>query len=129
MKILRYVIGILFIGAGVLHFARPKPYLAIMPPWIPLHEEAVAVSGLAEIIGGVAMFPNRTARIGGWWLIALLVAVFPANVHMALNPQDIKVLDKAGVPGWALWARLPLQAVAIWLVWLVTKPARGDGKA
>lgn len=129
MKILRYVIGVLFIGAGVLHFARPKPYLAMMPPWIPLHEEAVAVSGVAEIVGGIAMFPDRTARFGAWWLVALLVAVFPANVHMAVNPGDIKGLDKTGIPGWALWARLPLQAVAIWLILLATRPTADSGRS
>ena len=124
MKILRYVIGVLFIGAGVLHFVRPKPYIAMMPPWIPLHKEAVAVSGVAEIVGGAAMFSSRTARFGCWWLIALLVAVFPANVHMAINPDQIRGLERTGIPNWALWARLPLQAVAIWLVWLATKPSR-----
>ena len=127
MKILRYAIGILFIFAGALHFARPKPYLAMMPPWIPLHKEAVAVSGVAEIAGGLALFPDRTARFGAWWLIALLVAVFPANVHMAINPDQIKGLDKTGIPTWALWARLPLQPLAIWLVWLATKPANRSG--
>lgn len=124
MKLLRYAIGTLFIFAGALHFARPKPYLAMMPPWIPLHKEAVAVSGVAEIAGGIAMFPDRTARFGAWWLIALLVAVFPANVHMAVNPDQIKGLDKTGIPTWALWARLPLQPLAIWLTWLATKPAK-----
>ena len=124
MKFLRYVIGILFIVAGALHFIRPKPYVAMMPPWIPMHEEAVAVSGIAEIAGGIAMFPNRTARFGAWWLIALMVAVFPANVHMAVNPDQIKGLDKTGIPAWALWARLPLQPLAIWLTWLATKPTR-----
>ena len=127
MKILRYAIGTLFIFAGALHFARPKPYLAMMPPWIPLHKEAVAVSGVAEIAGGLALFPDRTARFGAWWLIALLVAVFPANVHMAINPDQITGLDKTGIPTWALWARLPLQPLAIWLVWLATKPANRSG--
>ena len=126
MKILRYAIGTLFIFAGALHFARPKPYLAMMPPWIPMHEEAVAVSGVAEIAGGAALFSDRTARFGGWWLIALLLAVFPANVHMAINPDQIKGLDKTGIPGWALWARLPLQPLAIWLTWLATKPKQPD---
>lgn len=123
MKILRYVIGAGFILGGALHFARPKPYLAMMPPWIPLHKEAVAISGVAEIAGGAALFSDRTARFGGWWLIALLVAVFPANVHMAVNPDQIKGLGETGIPNWTLWARLPLQPLAIWLTWLATKPA------
>ncbi|HTU13866.1 MAG TPA: hypothetical protein VMF31_01590 [Solirubrobacterales bacterium] len=122
MKILRYVIGIGFIIGGALHFARPKPYLAMMPPWIPLHREAVAVSGIAEIAGGAALLSDRTARSGGRWLIALLVAVFPANVHMAVNPDQIRGLEETGIPNWALWARLPLQPLAIWLTWLATRP-------
>ncbi|MGA7397734.1 MAG: DoxX family membrane protein [Solirubrobacterales bacterium] len=128
MKILRFGIGILFIGAGLLHFVRPKPYLAMMPPWIPMHSEAVAVSGVAEIVGGLALFSDRTSRFGCWWLIALLVAVFPANAHMAINPEQIKGLDQTGIPNWTLWARLPLQAVAIWLIWLATKPIKDDGQ-
>lgn len=123
MKPLRFALGIFFILAGTMHFIRPKPYLAMMPPWIPKHEEAVAVSGVAEIAGGAALFADRTARFGTWWLIALLIAVFPANLHMAVNPDQIKGLDKTGIPNWALWARLPLQPLAIWLVWLATKPA------
>jgi uncharacterized membrane protein len=124
MKVLRYVIGGFFILGGVLHFVKPATYAAMMPPWIPLHRESVAVSGVAEIAGGAALFSDRTARFGGWWLIALLIAVFPANLHMAVNPEQIKGLDRTGIPQWALWGRLPLQAVVAWLVWLATKPAR-----
>ncbi|MGK2956568.1 MAG: DoxX family protein [Solirubrobacterales bacterium] len=120
MKALRYVIGTLFIFAGVMHFIKPQSFAAIMPDWIPLHDPAVVVSGVAEIVGGAAMFSDRTARVGGWWLIALLVAVFPANIHMAINPDQVKGIED--VPQWALWARLPLQPLAIWLVWLATKP-------
>ena len=120
MKALRYVIGAFFIFAGAMHFVKPHFYLAMMPDWIPAHDEAVAVSGVAEIAGGAALFSDRTARFGGWWLIALLVAVFPANIHMAVNPDQVKGLD---VPQWLLWARLPLQPLAIWLTWLATKPA------
>jgi len=123
MRILRYVIGAFFVLGGVMHFIKPATYTAIMPPWIPLHKESVAISGVAEIVGGIALFSDRTARFGAWWLIALLVAVFPANVHMAVNPEQIKGLDKTGIPHWALWLRLPLQFVAMWLILLATKPA------
>ena len=121
MKALRYFIGGFFIFAGIMHFIKPHSYAAIMPDWIPAHDEAVAVSGVAEIAGGAALFSDRTARFGGWWLIALLVAVFPANIHMAVNPDQVKGLD---VPQWLLWLRLPLQPLAIWLTWIATKPAR-----
>ena len=115
MRILRYVIGTFFIAAGVLHFVKPATYLAMMPPWIPFHKESIALSGVAEVAGGAALFSDRTARFGAWWLVALLVAVFPANVHMAVNPEQIKGLDQTGIPHWALWLRLSLQFVAIWL--------------
>jgi uncharacterized membrane protein len=120
MKALRYAIGVLFVFAGVLHFIKPQSYVAIMPDWIPFHDPAVAVSGVAEIVGGAAMFSDRTARFGRWWLIALLIAVFPANIHMAINPEQVKGIEN--VPQWALWARLPLQPLAILLVWLATRP-------
>lgn len=117
---LRWFIGAFFIFAGAMHFIKPNSYAATIPNWIPLHDEAVSISGIAEIAGGVAMFADRTAHFGGWWLIALLVGVFPANVHMAINPDQVKGLDN--VPQWALWLRLPLQPLAIWLVWLASKP-------
>ncbi|MGK2931728.1 MAG: DoxX family protein [Solirubrobacterales bacterium] len=123
MKALRYVIGGFFIFAGVMHFVKTHSYAAIMPDWIPAHDEAVAASGVAEIVGGAALFSDRTARFGGWWLIALLVAVFPANIHMAVNPDQVKGLE---VPQWLLWLRLPLQPLAIWLTWLATKPVKPD---
>lgn len=94
-----------------MHFARPGFYLAIMPPWLPAHRELVAASGVAEIAGGVAlMTPAR--RAGGWWLLATLAAVFPANVHMALHPEDYRVPGGRGT----LLARLPFQLVfAAWV--------------
>jgi uncharacterized membrane protein len=92
-----------------------------MPRWIPYHREAVVVSGIAEIAGGAAVLPRRTRRLARWWLLALLVAVFPANVHMAVNPEQVKGLDLDRVPRWALWARLPLQPLAMIWVWRATR--------
>jgi uncharacterized membrane protein len=102
--------GPTFIFAGVMHFVIPRAYRRIMPPYIPAAEAMVAASGVAEIAGGAALLHPRSRRAGGWWLIATLIAVFPANVHMALHPEDFPK-----VPGGAaaLWARLPLQAVFI----------------
>lgn len=110
-----------FTFAGTMHFVRPKPYEAIMPPWIPAHREMVVLSGVAEIVGGLAVLFPRLHPAARWFLIALLVAVFPANVHMTINPEDIKGLPD--IPQWLLWARLPLQVAAI--VWVVraTRPA------
>jgi uncharacterized membrane protein len=110
-----------FAYAGAMHFVIPRKYEAIMPPSFPRHREAVAVSGVAEIVGGAAVLSPRTRRFARWWLLALLVAVFPANVHMAVNPDQIKGLDLDRLPRWALWARLPLQPLAMLWVWRATR--------
>ena len=105
---LRKLCGPFFVFAGVMHFVIPKTYEAIMPPYVPAHREMVYVSGVAEIVGGAGLMAASTRRPAGWWLIATLLAVFPANLHMALNPDDYPE-----VPGGrnALYARLPFQLV------------------
>ncbi len=110
-----------FAFAGAMHFVIPRSYEAMMPPSLPSHREAVALSGIAEIAGGVAVLHPRTRRLGRWWLLALLLAVFPANVHMAVNAEQIKGLDLNKIPRWALWARLPLQPLAMLWVWRATR--------
>jgi uncharacterized membrane protein len=109
-----------FATIGTLHFVIPRSFEAIMPPSLPMHREAVLVSGAAEITGGIAVIPKRTRRFARWWLLALLVAVFPANIHMAVNPEQVKGLDLDKFPRWALWARLPLQPLAMLWVWRAT---------
>jgi uncharacterized membrane protein len=111
----------LFAFAGTMHFVIPRSYEAIMPPSLPRHREAVALSGLAEIAGGAAVLARPTRRFARWWLLALLLAVFPANVHMAVNPEQVDGLDPKRVPRWALWARLPLQPLAMLWVWRATR--------
>ncbi len=110
MRILRWLPGPVFILAGTLHFIKPRMYRRIMPPYIPAPEAMVYASGAAEIAGGAALLSPTTRRFGGWWLIATLLAVFPANLHMALHAEDYPE-----IPGGAtsLWARLPLQALFI----------------
>ena len=109
-----------FTFAGVLHFVIPRRYEAIMPPWIPRHREAVIVSGIGEIAGGLAVTGERTRPAARWWLLVLLAAVFPANVHMAVNPEQIRGLDLERISRWALWARLPLQPLMMLWVWRAT---------
>jgi len=106
---------------GTMHFVIPLSFEAIMPPSLPAHREAVIVSGVAEIAGGAAVISPRTRRFARWWLLILLVAVFPANVHMAVNPEQVRGLDLDRVPRWALWARLPLQPLAMIWVWRATR--------
>ena len=110
----RLPLALIFVSAGILHFLRPGMYEAIMPDQLPAHRELVYASGVAEIAGGIAVLPQKSARWGGWFLIATLVAVFPANVNMAVNPERFGKIPEA-----LLWVRLPLQALLMAWVWAV----------
>ncbi len=117
--ILRLLLGLLFIGAGLNHFLQPAFYLRAMPPYLPWHREAVLLSGVAEIFLGGLLLIQRTTSLAAGGLVALLVAVFPANVHMALHPTEFPEF-----PPVTLWVRLPLQAGLIaWALWY-TSPHR-----
>ncbi len=122
MRLSQRLLAAFFVFAGTMHFVIPKRYEAIMPPSLPRHREAVAVSGAAEIAGGLMVLHPRTRVFAGTWLVALLAAVFPANVHMALHPEEIRGLDTDRVPRWALWARLPLQPLMMVWAWRATRP-------
>jgi uncharacterized membrane protein len=111
-------LGLFFIQAGVTHFVIPGTYRGIVPPGWGDPAMLVRVSGVAEIAGGVGVLVPRTRRPAGFGLIALLAAVFPANVYMARNPERF-----AKIPAWALYARLPLQPLAMWWAWRATKPS------
>ncbi len=107
----RFLLAALFLFTGLSHFRNPEPFLAIMPPLLPFPKFLVALSGALEMAGGAGLLFPRTRRFAAWGLVALLVAVFPANVYavfygMKFNGQD--------VPRWILWARLPLQLPLIW---------------
>jgi uncharacterized membrane protein len=104
-------VGPLFVVAGAMHFVVPDFYEAMMPRYLPAHRELVYASGVAEIAGGTALMHSTTRAWAGWWLIATLVAVFPANLNMALNPERYAAHVRGGRA--ALIARLPLQAVLI----------------
>lgn len=106
-----------FIGAGVNHFLIPRAYEQIVPPRLRDHgRELVQISGVAEIAGGLGVLIPATRRLSGLGLIALLVAVFPANVYMAREPQDFRK-----IPRWALYARLPLQPLMVLWAWRATR--------
>lgn len=112
------LLAVFFVAAGALHFLRPRMYAQIVPDYLPAHHELVLASGAAEIAGAVLVVFPRTRRIGGLWLAATLVAVFPANVHMALSPERYASI----APG-LLWARLPLQGLLIWWALRATRPS------
>jgi len=116
----RLVCGAVFVATGILHFSRPRSFERIVPPGFGDPRLLVLLSGAAELAGGLAIIGLRERRAARWWVVALLVAVFPANIYMALEP------DRTGagsLPGWLLWARLPLQPLLIWWVWTVTRRA------
>jgi uncharacterized membrane protein len=117
---LRRAAGPTFVVAGILHFVIPKTYESIMPDYLPAHRGLVYASGVAEAAGGAGLLsPNPTVRRwSAWWLFATLAAVFPANLHMALNPERYAQIPKA-----ALWARLPLQLV--FAGWVLAAAKRG----
>lgn len=116
----RWLLAGFFIAAGANHFRDPAFYLRTIPAWIAWHEQLVDISGVAEVAGGFGVLVPRTRRAAGWSLIALLVAVFPANVYMAVRDAD----PDRQLVRWLLWARLPAQAVLIAWVWWST--ADGD---
>jgi uncharacterized membrane protein len=107
----RWVLTVFMVAAGINHFASPEPYVGMVPPQLPAPWALVYVSGVAEILGGLGLILPATRRLAAWGLIALLIAVFPANLNMAMNHLP---LGARHVPAWALWARLPLQLVFIW---------------
>jgi uncharacterized membrane protein len=113
---LRILLALFFIGAGINHFVRTGFYLRMMPAYLPWHLELVQVSGVAEAVLGVLLLMPRHAVIAAWGLILLLIAVFPANVQMALHPDTFPEFGRA-----ALWLRLPLQGVLIAWSWWHTR--------
>jgi len=113
--------SIFYIGAGVLHFVNTQFYLKIMPPYIPYHLAMVYISGAAEIAGGLGLLIPMVRRAAAWGLVALLIAVFPANLYMATAHIQV---GSAPTPPALAWGRLPLQAVfIIWVLWC-TRPGK-----
>lgn len=109
------VMCVLYVFAGVMHFVKPAFYLAIMPPFLPAHLFLVYLSGVAEVVLGLALLVPALRRWAAYGIVALLIAVFPANVYMWLG--DV-VIDGQRVPWWGHAIRLPFQGVLIaWAVW------------
>lgn len=111
--ILRGLGAVFFMVAGTFHFLKPELYVQIVPPYFPAPQLLVAISGIAEIAGGVGLLIPGLRRAAGWGLVALLIAVFPANVYM------VQHLEQFHFAPWILWLRLPFQAVFIAWVWFV----------
>ncbi len=109
----RCLLAFFFIVAGSLHFIFPEPYIRIIPPSLPMPRLLVLISGIAEVLGGVGLLIPQFQRAAAYGLILLLLAVFPANIYMAIAHVEFPGL--LGAP-WVQWLRLPLQIPLIWWV-------------
>jgi uncharacterized membrane protein len=119
MRIPRLLMGALYISAGTLHFLLTRRYAAIMPPYLPAHRELVLISGAAEIAGGIGVLAPipQIRRAAAWCLIALLIAVMPANIYMVTAHEKFP-----GFPLWIAILRLPLQLPLIYWAFRYTRP-------
>lgn len=108
----------LLISSGALHLVKPEVYLPMMPPYLPAHLPLVYLSGVFEILGGAGLLIPQLRRWAGLGVIALLIAIFPANIHIVMNDVPIAGHD---VPLWGHLLRLPLQGVMIWMAWWVSR--------
>ncbi len=114
----RIILAVVFVVAGALHFIIPQAYLRIMPPYLPAPLTLINISGAAEILGGLGLLIPSTRRLAAWGLVALLIAVLPANIYTATAHLPLPGL--AG-QSWLQWARIPLQIPLIYWAWLYTR--------
>ena len=126
----RWLFAISFVGIGVSHFVNPDPFVMIVPPFLPWPLALVYISGVAEIMVGVGVLLPATRRLAGWGTIALLAAVYPANIYMLTHEIYLPDMPQEK---WLLWARMPVQFVfAAWALWVADiwprpKPAAASG--
>ena len=114
------VLAIFMIGAGIMHFVNPAFFLNIMPPYLPLHKELVLLSGICELLLGILLLVPAYSRWAAWGIVALLIAVFPANLHVFQHQEMIPA------PHLVHLLRLPMQGVLIlWAYWH-TRPVKTE---
>ena len=116
---LRIILAICIIIVGVMHFAVADPFIKIVPPYLPYHRELVYISGFFEILGGIGILVPPVSQAAAWGLSILFIAVFPANINMAVNAIDLPNIPDSSL---LRWGRLPLQAVLIAWAWWYTQP-------
>ena len=118
-RVALFVLSFFFVAVGVGHFVEPDSLVAIMPDYLPLHVELVYLSGVFEVALGLAVLFQPIRQRAGYGIIALLIAVFPANLNMALNPEPFL---EQGMTMLALYGRLPFQFIFMaWAIW-ATRP-------
>lgn len=111
----KYLLALFMITAGIMHFVNPGFFLKIMPPWLPLHKELVLVSGVFEVLLGVLLLVPRISREAAWGIVALLIAVFPANIYLYQNQHILPASPVVHL------LRLPLQGLFILWAWWHTR--------
>jgi uncharacterized membrane protein len=122
---LRVILAISIIVVGTLHFVVPDPFIKIVPSYLPYHLELVYISGFFEILGGIGILLPPVSQAAAWGLLLLFIAVFPANINMAVNEIDLP-----GIPDSSIlrWGRLPFQAVLIAWAWWYTRTDSSDNQ-
>jgi uncharacterized membrane protein len=120
-NVLVYIMGGLYIAAGAYHLISPATYMKIMPVWLPWHFALVILSGLFEILCGLLLLFVKTRQVGAFCTIALLIAVFPANIQMTVN-----YIHEQNPAIWVSIIRLPVQLLLIWWAYIYTKPAKAE---
>ena len=126
-RILLWAMAVFYTYAGFNHLLNPDVYVAIIPPGLPGPEWLNVGSGLAEIVLGVFILEPRVRVFAAWGLIALLIAIFPANVYVALENVGISSGEPGTGAGWLNWVRLPLQALLVLWAWWYTRPDSDSG--
>jgi uncharacterized membrane protein len=116
--VMLWLMGVFYIVAGVNHFVNPDAYLPMMPPYLPSHGLLIWLSGLAEVVLGIGVLVPTTRSISAWGIIALLIAIFPANLHIAL--YNVPVFGAKEGAGIFNWIRLPFQGLLILWAWWYT---------
>ncbi len=116
-RVAKHFLAVLFILSGAAHFLRTEFYLKIMPAYLPYPRELIYFSGVAAIILGLLLFLPKTTRMASWSGILFLIAVFPANIHIALHPEIF-----SEIPAWVGWVRLPFQGVLIYWAYRIAAP-------
>ena len=117
------IISILFITGGISHFVVTDSFVMAMPDYLGYHKELVIISGVFEILGGIGILVPQTRLFAGYGLIALIIAVYPANINMALHPEKYKEFSEL-----FLYIRLPFQFLFVWFVWRAITPERLKNK-
>jgi uncharacterized membrane protein len=121
-RVLLWIMAVFYVAAGLNHFINPQFYLPMMPGYLPWHAFLVFLSGVAEVVLGIAVLIPSVRAMAAWGLVALLIAVFPANIHIALH--NVPVFGAQQGAGIWNWVRLPMQAVlAAWALWYARPPA------